>query len=144
MNISTKGRYGLRALLDLAVNSSTGQVPLALIAEREHISFNYLEQVFALLRKGGIVKSVKGPQGGYVLAKPSNKINIKDVIFVLEGELKISEDEEKLNDSQKVIDNLLWKKINESINEILSDTTLQDLVNEYNKLNKAEINMYYI
>lgn len=144
MNISTKGRYGLRALLDLAVNSISGQVPLASIAEREHISFNYLEQVFALLRKGGIVKSVKGPQGGYVLAKSASKINIKDVIYVLEGELKISEDEVKLNDSQKVIDNLLWKKINESINKVLSETTLQDLVNEYKRLNKAEMNMYYI
>ena len=144
MNISTKGRYGLRALVDLAVNSVSGQVPLASIAERENISFNYLEQVFALLRKGGIVKSVKGPQGGYVLAKPIDKITIKDIIYVLEGELKISEDDIELNESQKVIDNLLWQKINSSIDDILSNTTLQDLVYEYNRLNEAQMNMYYI
>lgn len=144
MNISTKGRYGLRALVDLAVNSVSGQVPLASIAERENISFNYLEQVFALLRKGGIVKSVKGPQGGYVLAKPIDKITIKDIIYVLEGELKISEDDIELNESQKVIDNLLWQKINYSIDDILSNTTLQDLVYEYNRLNEAQMNMYYI
>ena len=144
MNISTKGRYGLRALLDLAVNSVSGQVPLSSIAERENISFNYLEQVFALLRKGGIVKSVKGPQGGYVLAKPIDKITIKDIIYVLEGELKISEDDVELNESQQVIDNLLWQKINASIDDILSNTTLQDLVYEYNILNEAQMNMYYI
>lgn len=144
MNISTKGRYGLRALLDLAVNSVSGQVPLSSIAERENISFNYLEQVFALLRKGGIVKSVKGPQGGYVLAKPIDKITIKDIIYVLEGELKISEDDVELNESQQVIDNLLWQKINASIDDILSNTTLQDLVYEYNRLNEAQMNMYYI
>ena len=139
MNISTKGRYGLRALLDLAVNSVSGQVPLSSIAERENISFNYLEQVFALLRKGGIVKSVKGPQGGYVLAKPIDKITIKDIIYVLEGELKISEDDVELNESQQVIDNLLWQKINASIDDILSNTTLQDLVYEYNRLNGGRL-----
>ena len=71
MNFSKKSRYGLRALIDLSVYSKESHVALAAIAERNSISPQYLEQVFAALRKAGIIKSVKGPQGGYLLAKPA-------------------------------------------------------------------------
>ena len=74
MKLSMKSRYGLRALIDLSVNSKNEQVALGGIAERNNISPQYLEQVFAALRKAGIIKSVKGPQGGYLLAKPATKL----------------------------------------------------------------------
>ena len=78
MDFSKKCRYGLRALIDLAVNSKEERVPLNLIAERNHISLQYLEQVFAALRKKGLVKSVKGSQGGYFLAKKPEDILAAD------------------------------------------------------------------
>ena len=77
MNFSKKSRYGLRALIDLSVYSKESHVALAAIAERNSISPQYLEQVFAALRKAGIIKSVKGPQGGYLLAKPATKIRLR-------------------------------------------------------------------
>jgi Rrf2 family protein len=89
MKLSTKGRYGLRAMVDLAVHSSGEHVALYSIAERQNISENYLEQVFSILRKAGLVKSVKGAQGGYTLAdKPSN-ISIGAILRVLEGDLSV-------------------------------------------------------
>ena len=78
-----KSRYGLRALIDLAINSKTEQVALNSIAERNKISPQYLEQVFAALRKAGIIKSVKGPQGGYLLAKPATKISVAEILLSL-------------------------------------------------------------
>ena len=80
MKLSMKSRYGLRALIDLSVNSKNEQVALGGIAERNNISPQYLEQVFASLRKAGIVKSIKGSQGGYFLNKPAEQITISEVI----------------------------------------------------------------
>ena len=89
MKLSMKSRYGLRALIDLSVNSKNEQVALGGIAERNNISPQYLEQVFASLRKAGIVKSIKGSQGGYFLNKPAEQITISEVIEALEGDYRI-------------------------------------------------------
>ena len=89
MNFSKKSRYGLRALIDLSVYSKESHVALAAIAERNSISPQYLEQVFAALRKAGIIKSVKGPQGGYLLAKPATKISVAEILRALEGDYLI-------------------------------------------------------
>lgn len=144
MKVSTKGRYGLRSLVYLAVHSSDGHVPLAAIAEGEGISFNYLEQVFAILRKAGIVKSIKGSQGGYVLPNDPSRIKVIDIIRVLEGDYNISEEKEDRNITQEALDNVLWSKINEAVNNIFKNTTLEDLVNEYKRLNNMSYDMYYI
>ena len=78
MKLSTKGRYGLRAVLDLAVHDTDEAVALSQIAERQGISMNYLEQLIPKLRKAGIVKGIRGAQGGYILAKPADKISTGD------------------------------------------------------------------
>ena len=85
MKLSMKSRYGLRALIDLAIHSRDEQVALGNVAERNGISPQYLEQVFASLRKAGIVKSVKGPQGGYFLSRDPKEISVADIVTVLEG-----------------------------------------------------------
>ena len=93
MNFSKKSRYGLRALIDLSVYSKESHVALAAIAERNSISPQYLEQVFASLRKAGIVKSIKGSQGGYFLSRPPQEITVSSIIEALEGDYRIEDEE---------------------------------------------------
>lgn len=148
MKVSTKGRYGLRALVDLAVHSGEGQVPLASIAQRQKISLNYLEQVFSSLRKMGIVHSIKGAQGGYVLGDKPENISADTIICILEGEFSVVEKsitESKEKDAiQTALCNLVWDRINEDVNEYLKKVTLADLAEDYRRLNHNEKDMYYI
>lgn len=146
MKVSTKGRYGLRALVDLAVNSTDRHVSLVEIANRQNISLNYLEQVFGTLRKAGIVKSIKGAQGGYILSDKPENIKALQIITILEGEFSIvDEDTDQKQDSiQLAIKSLVWDKINENVIYFLENTTLEDLVNEHKRLNDEEVYMYYI
>ncbi|MBM7583115.1 Rrf2 family protein [Caldicoprobacter guelmensis] len=148
MRISTKGRYGLRAMVDLAIHSGGDYVPLNSIAERQNLSEGYLEQVFASLRKAGLVKSVKGPQGGYCLADDASKITVGDVLRVLEGDLSVVEGSDEGRDIENAVEycinNEVWKKLNESIGEVLDSITLEDLVTAYKKLNNNMGLMYYI
>lgn len=147
VKVSTKGRYGLRALVDLAVNSVDKHVSLVEIANRQNISLNYLEQVFGTLRKAGIVKSIKGAQGGYILvAKPEN-IKVLQIITILEGEFSIVDElepDKKQDSIQLAIKSLVWDKINENVNYFLENTTLEDLVNEHKRLNHEDAYMYFI
>lgn len=143
MKVSTKGRYGLRAIIDLSVNSTGDYVSLISIAERQNISKNYLEQVFSALRKTGIVKSVKGSQGGYLLNGETSDIRVGDVLRALEGDLSVVKDEESINNKiERCIKKNLWDKIDEQVFDIINSITLEDLINEYNKGNDSL--MYYI
>ena len=144
MKISTKGRYGLRAIIDLALNSNGEHVSLVNIAERQDISKNYLEQVFSTLRKAGIVKSVKGAQGGYELAKDPSEITAGEILRALEGSLSVvnSSNEKESNAIEKCINKNVWNKIDESVNTVIDNTTLEDLINEYKK--DSDVIMYYI
>jgi len=149
MKLSTKGRYGLRAMVDLAANSSGDHVALYSIAERQDISENYLEQVFSILRKAGLVKSVKGAQGGYILADNPSNIKVGTILRALEGNLSVvdenAEDSSLFSKSaQHCIKLNVWDKINESINRVVDSLTLEDLVNEYRKMNGENILMFYI
>lgn len=149
MKLSTKGRYGLRAMLDLAVNSSGDHVSLCSIAERQNISENYLEQVFSTLRKAGLVKSVKGAQGGYILAGSPSKTKVGMILRALEGDLSVVDKEmEGSSPSVKMILSCIkinvWDKMNESLNEVVDSVSLEDLVNEYKKMNGEEVAMYFI
>ncbi len=148
MKVSTKGRYGLRALVDLAVNSTGTHVSLVSIAQRQKISLNYLEQVFATLRKAKIVKSVKGAQGGYSLAKPASQIKVADVLNILEGEFCIVDedvfDEDQIDAVRLAVKTLVWDQINKKVNEYLMNTTLDDLAKEYERLNGELPDLYYI
>lgn len=149
MKLSTKGRYGLRAMIDLAIHSNGEHVSLYSIAERQKISENYLEQVFATIRKAGLVKSIKGAQGGYILSNSPANIKIGSILRALEGNLSVVDEDadktgEKKNTIQQCIKINVWDKMNQRINELVDSVTLEDMVNEYKKLNNSEDVMYYI
>lgn len=143
MKISTKGRYGLRAMVDIALNSNGDYIPLKQIAERQNISENYLEQVFSTLRKAGLVKSVRGSQGGYCLSKKPSAITVGDVLRILEGELNISNDDKENSNLQKTIEDCIrvtvWDEVTKAINNVVDSITLEDLVNQYKKFNTEYI-----
>lgn len=143
MKVSTKGRYGLRAIIDLSLNSNGDYVSLISIAERQNISKNYLEQVFSALRKSGIVKSVKGSQGGYLLNGRISEIKVGDILRALEGDLSVVKEDENVNNKIELcIKKNIWNKIDEKVFDVIDNITLEDIINEYNKGNDAL--MYYI
>lgn len=131
MKISTKIRYGTRAMLELACHYGEGPIELKEIAKRESISLKYLEQVIVPLRTAGLVKSVRGSKGGYSLAKPPSEICLNDLIEILEGPLNLIE---CLNDSkvcQKIstcVTRDIWKEVSEAIQGIFHSVTLEDMV----------------
>lgn len=133
MKISTKGKYGLRALVDLAVNSRTAAVPISSIAQRQDISEGYLEQLIAKLRKAGIVASTRGAHGGYKLAKPADDIFVGDVLRVLEGNIDPIDCPGLTGDcagGDSCVTKKLWKRINDGVNEIIDEMTLESLIEE--------------
>ncbi len=147
MKISTKGRYGLRAMVELTLKSVTDHVALKSIAESQNISEGYLEHVFSMLKKAGLVKSIKGPQGGYFLAdKPSN-IFVGAILRVLEGDLSIVDEKSDLSEDsmiEKCIKLNIWDQIDQCVSSVVDGITLEDLVSEYKKMKKIEDTMYYI
>ncbi|MBQ8184996.1 MAG: Rrf2 family transcriptional regulator [Lachnospiraceae bacterium] len=135
MKLSTKGRYGLRALLDLAVHSESGAVSIASIAERQNISESYLEQLIAKLRKAGLVSSVRGAGGGYVLAKAPEEISVGDILRALEGNLNPVEcsgfqEEQGCSGAGVCVTKYVWKRINDSINQTVDEIKLSQLIEE--------------
>lgn len=146
MKISSKGRYGLKAMIDLAVNSKNDIVTLKSIAERQNISDGYLEQVFSLLKKGGLVKSSKGAQGGYTLSREAANITVGDILRALEGSLSVVDKTASgAQESQMdyFIKSNVWDKLNESINKTIDSITLYDLVQKYN-ITITDSYIYYI
>jgi Rrf2 family cysteine metabolism transcriptional repressor len=147
MKISTKGRYGLRAMLDLAIYSGGEHISLSSIAERQNISSNYLEQVFSILRKSGLVKSVKGAQGGYILADKPDKIRIGTILRALEGDLSVIDPNDSIAENNSVeycLKANVWDEINASIDKVVDSITLEDLILQHKKLEGSWCNMYYI
>ncbi len=148
MKISAKGRYGLRAMLDLAVNTTESHVALNNIAERQNISVRFLEQVFTALRNAGLVKSTKGSQGGYTLSDLPSRITVGSILRALEGDLSVtSQNTEEIppgNSIEYCIKTNVWEKLNESINNLVDSITLEDLATEYKKLNDNWSLMFYI
>lgn len=136
MKLSTKGRYGLKAMFELSINQKDGPVPLKLIARNQNISDQYLEQIFAKLRKANLVQSVRGAQGGYLLAKGANNITVGDILTVLEGPISLSDcvlDEDVCENSSICVTKVVWEKIKKGIDEVVDSITLQDMINDYNK-----------
>ncbi|WP_453994763.1 cysteine metabolism transcriptional regulator CymR [Bacillus nitroreducens] len=123
MKISTKGRYGLTIMIELAKNHGKGPISLKTIAGKHELSEHYLEQLISPLRNAGLVKSIRGAYGGYILGDEPAKITAGDVILVLEGPIspvEVLEDEEPAKRE-------LWIKIRDAVNEVLDSTTLEDL-----------------
>ncbi|MGC8972024.1 MAG: RrF2 family transcriptional regulator [bacterium] len=132
LRLSTKARYGLRALISLANHYGEGPIMARIIAKEEGISENYLEQIMELLRRSGIVRSVRGAQGGFVLVKPPQEIKIKEVIDILEGPITLVDclsSPEICEKSSKCKARPFWERLKENINEFLESQTLADLSN---------------
>lgn len=150
MKFSTKGRYGLKAMLDLAVHNHEGQVVLKSIAERQGLSENYLEQLFAVLKKARLVNSIRGSQGGYSLAEDPEKITVGDILRALEGSLVtidcVVENGESCCSSNYncCVTKSVWVKIQEGIDNVTNSITLQQLVEDFNNSRNHEDNMFYI
>ncbi|QSX07761.1 Rrf2 family transcriptional regulator [Alkalibacter rhizosphaerae] len=148
MKISTKGRYGIRAMVDLAVHFTGEHEALGNIAQRQGISNNYLEQVFSTLRKAGLVKSIKGSQGGYLLAKDPKEITAKMILEVLEGDLSVVDEKKEgaasTESIQYYLKGQLWEKINNSVQKVVEDITLDELAKGYSEYLGNPEPMYYI
>lgn len=135
MKLSTKGRYGLKAMLYIAHYSWEKPVTIKAIAEFYGISEPYLEQLAAILKKSGLIKSIRGAQGGYILTKDPKDIVVGDIIRVLEGPLTISEctAEEyptECANADFCVSRGLWERLRESISSVLDSMTLQDMLDE--------------
>lgn len=135
MKLSTKGRYGLRALIDLAQYSEIEPVSISSIAARQGISERYLEQLMALLKKNGLVKSIRGAGGGYTLAKDAAEISVGDVLRALEGNLEPVDcpaftADASCESAGYCVTKHVWKRINESINQTVNEMKISELVEE--------------
>ncbi|MBC8632424.1 Rrf2 family transcriptional regulator [[Eubacterium] tenue] len=136
MKLSTKGRYGLKAMFELSLTQRDGPVPLRQIAQRQNISEQYLEQIFSSLKKSGLIKSVRGAQGGYLLVKEPKDITVGDILRVLEGPISISDcvmDEHICENSGICVTKVVWERIKQGIEDVINSITLQDMVDDYNK-----------
>ncbi|WP_366922573.1 Rrf2 family transcriptional regulator [Metallumcola ferriviriculae] len=150
MKLSTKGEYGLRAMFDLSQRYGEGPISLKSVAERQEISEHYLEQLIAGLRKAGLVKSIRGAQGGYLLAREPKEIRVGDIIRVLEGPIApmdcvSEEDPEECSRGESCITKTIWKRVRDSITEVLDSITLQDMCDDAAKARQEnDYYMYYI
>ncbi len=133
LKISTKGRYGLMAVIYLATHYESGHIPLNIIAENQGLSSNYLEHIFSGLKKAGIVKSVKGAQGGYILAEKPALISAGKVLRALEGDLSVvgegdTADAKSIEASLRVC---LWNKLDDAIRDIVDNISIEDILLHY-------------
>lgn len=139
MKLSTKGRYGVKAMVDLAINYGEEPSSIKSISERQNISEYYLEQLFSSLRKSGLIKSIRGAQGGYILSRRPEDITVAQIMGILEGPIEISDciDASKENVCSNIdscATRLLWARIKQSIDSVMESTTLQDMVDDYNQM----------
>ena len=149
MKLSTRGRYGTRALLELALHQGDGPVLLKDIAQRQQISLQYLEHLITPLIAGGIVRSTRGARGGVWLVKPPEEIRLSEVIQLLEGSIAPAEcvnNPEICSRSKFCVTRDIWGELKEAMDEVLESTTLQDLVERQKRKEQPEEEevMYYI
>lgn len=139
MKISTKGRYALRLMVDLAANDNGEYISLKVISQRQNISNKYLEQIITILSKAGFVKSVRGSNGGYKLAKSPRDYTVGMIIRLTEGSLApvacLEGEENDCERNESCVTLSVWKKLHDAINGVVDSITLEDLVNEQKRLN---------
>lgn len=131
MKISTKGRYGLRTLMDIAAHQSKGPVNLNDMAERQGISAKYLWQIVNLLKTAGFVRGMRGPKGGYVLIRDPNSITLLDVIQVLEGPISLVEcvdDPAFCDRMENCVAHSVWSEVSQAVREALQKLTLAEIL----------------
>jgi Rrf2 family cysteine metabolism transcriptional repressor len=139
LKVSTKGRYGLTIMIELALKIGEGPTSLKSIAKTHDLSEHYLEQLVSPLRNAGLVRSIRGAYGGYILAKQPAEVTAGDVIRILEGPISPVEFEEEEDPAKRD----LWLRIRDSITEVLDSTTLEDLAN-FKEEGQEDNYMFYI
>ncbi len=147
LRLSTKGRYGTRAMLDLAINYGKGPILLKDIAKRQEISIGYLEQIIPGLKAAGLVNSLRGAKGGYTLADKPKNIKLKEIIHALEGPTSLVEDSNNNDYSEKIdlcVIRELWDGLSKIIDDYLGKISLSNLVEKYNNKQKSQPLMYNI
>lgn len=143
MKLSTKGRYGLRALIDLAVYCTEEAVSIQSIAKRQNISDRYLEQLMGKLRRAGLVVSIRGAGGGYRLARPAGEISVGEVLRALEGNLDAvtcpgTEEGPGCEDADLCVTRYVWKRINDSITQAVDTIMIEQLVEESRRIREEK------
>ena len=141
MKLSTRTRYAVRAIIELAQNDSNRPLQLKIIAQRQDISVKYLEQLMAVLRSAGFVRSIRGSKGGYVLAKAPNQIKLNEVLHRLEGTVatvECVENDDYCSRSADCAARYLWMQVEQAIEKVLEAITLQDLVDKANDEKKLD------
>lgn len=133
MKISTKGRYALRLMLDLAMNNTGEFISIKSVADRQEISGKYLEQIISILSKSGYVRSIRGPQGGYKLAKDPSEYTVGMILRLTEGSLApvacLEDDVNQCTRAAFCPTLVVWEKLNKAINDVVDNITLEDLAN---------------
>lgn len=140
MRLTTKGRYAVTAMLDLSLNYGLGAITLADISERQGISLSYLEQLFARLRKQGLVSSSRGPGGGYRLSRPAENITVLDVISAVDEKVDSTQCEGRKNchADEKCLSHELWQSLSDQIRLYLAGITLAEVVRSYEQKDNGE------
>ncbi|WP_416042226.1 Fe-S cluster assembly transcriptional regulator IscR [Edwardsiella ictaluri] len=140
MRLTSKGRYAVTAMLDVALHSQEGPVPLADISERQGISLSYLEQLFSRLRKNGLVASVRGPGGGYLLGKETSEIAIGAVITAVDESVDATrcQGKEGCQGGTRCLTHTLWRDLSERISGFLNNISLAELVNNQEVMDVAD------
>ncbi|MGN0507135.1 MAG: RrF2 family transcriptional regulator [Lachnospiraceae bacterium] len=132
MKISTKGRYALRLMLDIALNEQNGPVKIKDVAERQEVSDKYLEQIISILNRAGYVKSQRGAQGGYLLTRRPEQYTVGMILRLTEGSLApvscLEDEPNRCERQEECVTLLLWKQLNDAINGVVDRVTLADLV----------------
>ena len=134
MKISTKGRYGLRTLMDIAIHQADGPVNLRDIAERQGISSKYLWQIVNLLKTAGLVRGLRGPKGGYVLLRPPAAITLLDVIQILEGPISLVEcvdDSCYCDRMRNCVTHSIWSEVSQAVRDALARVTLAEILRRH-------------
>ncbi len=142
MKLSTKGRYGLRALLDIAIHGENTPVPISDIAARQQISEAYLEQLMAKLKKAGLIESQRGAQGGYRLQQSPEMVSVGDILRAMEGNLDAVtcpalNDEGGCAGAELCVTKYVWQRINDAITQAVDEIHLSDLVEESRRVRKS-------
>lgn len=147
MRLSTKGRYGARLMLELALNYGKEPVLLKDIAKKQEISEGYLEHLLPLLKAAGLVNSSRGAHGGYTLAKPPSEITLGEVVGAVEGNLAVVECVTAPKVCHRVnfcVTRDIWEELSEKMTEVLEATTLEDMINRQRQKHKPQPLMYSI
>jgi Rrf2 family iron-sulfur cluster assembly transcriptional regulator len=132
MRLTTKGRYAVTAVLDLALHQHTGPVSLAAISERQRISLSYLEQLFAKLRRNNIVSSTRGPGGGYKLTNSVEEVRVSDIILAVDESCKVVDcnDSNGCHDDYQCLTHDLWQELSDEIRSFLDGITLSEIMSQ--------------